>query len=117
MQTLLRSLVIGILTLAMLLMGKPSAFAEPTSIGREAPARAPRTMRGVVNLNTATTLQLQQLPGIGPAKADRIIAWRTRHGPFARVIDLRRVRGFGHKTVKRLEPYLAIQGESTLTMN
>ena len=60
----------------------------------------------MVDLNAAGQAELETLPGIGPAKAQRILAWRARNGPFRRAIDLRRVRGFGRRSVQRLLPYL-----------
>jgi len=81
-------------------------------------ARAPKTSRkeltGKLNLNTATEDQLMLLPSVGPAKADRIVAWRKKNGVFKRTADLRRVKGFGYKTFKRLEPFLDIKGDTTL---
>jgi len=80
--------------------------------------RAPKTSRkemtGKLNLNTATEDQLMLLPSVGPAKADRIVAWRKKNGAFKRTADLRRVKGFGYKTFKRLEPFLDIKGDTTL---
>jgi competence protein ComEA len=80
--------------------------------------RAPKTSRkemtGKINLNTATEDQLMLLPSVGPAKADRIVAWRKKNGAFRRTADLRRVKGFGYKTFKRLEPFLDIKGDTTL---
>ena len=54
------------------------------------------------------------LPSVGPSKADRIVAWRKKNGGFKRIADLRRVKGFGYKTFKRLEPFLDIKGDTTL---
>lgn len=48
-----------------------------------------------VNLNTATLEQLDGLPGVGPVLAQRILDWRTGHGPFATVDQLREVTGIG----------------------
>jgi competence ComEA-like helix-hairpin-helix protein len=83
--------------------GVAAASAEP------APAATPEPVSGRVNLNTASAEQLRRLPGIGTTKAQRIITWRRAHGRFLRVKDLRRVRGFGRKTVVRLEPYLTVR--------
>jgi len=71
-------------------------------------------LTGKLNLNTATEDQLMVLPSVGPAKADRIVTWRKKNGGFKRTADLRRVKGFGYKTFKKLEPYLDIKGDTTL---
>jgi competence protein ComEA len=49
----------------------------------------------VVDLNTADQAALETLPGIGPALAGRILAWRDEHGRFASVDDLLDVSGIG----------------------
>lgn len=54
---------------------------------------------GRVNLNTADRAALETLPRVGPALADRIIAWREANGPFASVDDLLAVAGIGEKTL------------------
>ena len=73
-----------------------------------------KELTGKLNLNTATEDQLMLLPTVGPSKADRIVTWRKKNGAFQRTADLRRVKGFGYKTFKRLEPFLDIKGETTL---
>ncbi|TAL73400.1 MAG: helix-hairpin-helix domain-containing protein [Rhodanobacter sp.] len=55
-----------------------------------------------VNVNRADAATLaQSLDGIGPAKADAIVAWRTANGPFKSVDDLRQVKGIGEATLER----------------
>lgn len=81
----------------------------PRTVGRHG-----KVLVGVVNINTATEEQLQLLPGIGPTKARRIITYRIRHGRFKRVRDLRRVKGFGYKTVKKIAAHLTVRGPTTL---
>jgi competence protein ComEA len=76
--------------------------------------KSAKELTGKLNLNTATEQQLMMLPTVGPAKAERIVTWRKRNGGFKRTADLRRVKGFGYKTFKRLEPFLEIKGETTL---
>ena len=96
---------------------RPSASpARPGGEPDEPPARKSnhKQIAGKLNLNTASEEQLQLLPTVGPAKAERIVAWRAKNGGFKRVADLRRVKGFGYKTFKKLEPYLDIKGDTTL---
>jgi competence protein ComEA len=75
---------------------------------------AGKTLTGVLNINTASTKQLMMLPGVGPAKAERVVEYRKRKGNFARVKDLRRVKGFGYKSVKKLARWLTVKGKTTL---
>ena len=55
-----------------------------------------------VNLNTATVAELQGLPGIGPALAERIVAHRERHGRFKRPQDVVIVRWMSAKRYRRI---------------
>ena len=57
-----------------------------------------------VNLNTATAAQLEELPGVGPVMAGRIIDWRTENGRFSRVEELQEIDGVGPKTYAKLAP-------------
>ena len=52
-----------------------------------------------VHLNTATAQELERLPRIGPKMAQKIIQWRTDHGPFRTLDDLAKVPGIGKKTL------------------
>lgn len=65
-------------------------LAEPSFPGRGGPA-APASAR--VNLNTCGAEELDALPGIGPALAERIVAYRDEHGPFRSADDVRKVPG------------------------
>jgi competence protein ComEA len=94
--------------------GAGSAAPAPPPSAPRAKGTLKRELAGKLNLNSATADQLLLLPTVGPAKAERIIVWRQKNGGFKRVADLRRVKGFGYKTFKRLEPFLAITGDSTL---
>ena len=90
--------------------------ARPGDEPDEPPAKksSHKQLTGKLNLNTANEDQLQLLPTVGPAKAERIVAWRAKNGGFKRVADLRRVKGFGYKTFKKLEPFLDIKGDTTI---
>ena len=56
-----------------------------------------------VNINTATPEELQALTGVGPVLAERIVDYRTEHGPFGAVEDLMEVSGIGEKKLAELE--------------
>jgi len=71
-----------------------------------------KAVDGVVNLNTAAPELLAALPGVGPAKAVGIIAYRTRH-PFRTVDELVRVKGIGRNMVRAMRAHLAVAGPST----
>ena len=63
-----------------------------------------------VNLNTATKEELDGVKGIGPAKAQAIIDYRTKNGPFKTVDDLKNVKGFGDKSVAKMRSELSVDG-------
>ena len=61
-----------------------------------------------IDINKATTLDLQKLPGIGPSLAKRIVAYREKNGPFKRVEDLMAIKGIGFKKWKKIRPYVRV---------
>ena len=61
-----------------------------------------------VNLNTATALELQQVPGIGPSTADKILKMRKSYGPFKSVDDLRAIKGIGPKRMEKMRKYITV---------
>ena len=61
-----------------------------------------------VNLNTATKDELETVKGVGPKKAEAIIAYREKNGPFKTVDDLKKVNGFGDKTVAKIRSELTV---------
>lgn len=63
---------------------------------------------GPVDLNRATAAELEKLPGIGPALAARIVAWRETHGPFKTVEDLLAIPGIGPKTLEGLRDKVTV---------
>lgn len=64
--------------------------------------------RAPVDLNRATQADLEELPGIGPVTAGRILAWREEHGAFTAVAELLEVSGIGERTLEQLEPLVVV---------
>ncbi len=62
---------------------------------------------GKLSLSTATATELEQLPGVGPVLAQRIVSWRTDHGLFRAVDDLNDVSGVGDALMEQLRPLVA----------
>jgi comEA protein len=61
-----------------------------------------------VNLNTATALELQQVPGIGPSTADKILKMRKSYGQFKSADDLRAIEGIGPKRMEKMRKYVTV---------
>ena len=66
-----------------------------------------------VDLNHATLKELTFLKGVGKKKAQRILEFRTRNGPYKMPEDLMKVRGFGKKSVKKLLQFISVNGKTT----
>jgi competence protein ComEA len=80
---------------------------EPTPVEDPVEGKInPAPQRGArVNINTASAKELEKIPGVGPAKAQAIIAGRL----YATIEDLDRVPGIGIKTIERLKPYITCE--------
>lgn len=80
---------------------------DPVVVAAEAPEEE-AVAAARLDLNTATREALIELPGIGPATADRILAWRQANGPFKSVEQLGDVPGVGPRTLERLRPLVSV---------
>ncbi|MDT0248561.1 ComEA family DNA-binding protein [Actinomyces oris] len=80
---------------------QPGGAATPSA--RTAPRKSgDGGASGTVNINTASASELEKLPGIGPALAQRIVEYRDSHGPFASVDSLTDVPGIGKAKLEGL---------------
>jgi competence protein ComEA len=61
-----------------------------------------------VNVNTASSEELQRLPAVGPVTAQNILAARADR-PFRSLADLDRVKGIGPKTLEKLRPFVVVE--------
>ena len=94
----LSSIIVALIALAFaLLTSLPAAHAA-----KKKPPLHP------INLNTATSSELQQVPGIGPSTADKILKMRKSYGPFHSVDDLRAIKGIGAKRLEKMRKYLTV---------
>lgn len=89
--------VIGVLLLFLAVTNLPAVGAE-----------------GKVNINTASTEELTRLPRVGTVVAKRIVEFREKNGKFKQSEDLLLVSGIGDRTFDLIEPYVSLEGETTL---
>lgn len=88
--------------------GASQGGAQPQSARTLTPAGSAQKGSTPVNINTATAEELQTLPRIGPAMAQRIIAWREVHGGFRSVDELDAVPGIGPSMLENLRPLVTV---------
>ena len=92
--------------LLLLTLGVAAANAQGAASG-PAPAAVPAATN-LVNLNTATAAQLETLPGIGKATAERILEYRQKNGGFKKIEELMNVRGVGEKSFLKLKALITV---------
>ncbi len=85
-----------------------AAIASATVTARQPATKVTLAAPGRVNINTASLADLEALPAIGPAIAQRIIEDRTANGPFKQIEDLARVRGISARTVEQLRERITV---------
>ena len=62
-----------------------------------------------ININQASLEELQEIPGIGEARAQAIIAYREETGGFGSIEDIQQVSGIKGKTFEKIEPYITVE--------
>ncbi len=92
--------------LVVLAKGQSAPLAAPAPPG--GPGAPGASSNAPIDLNTATLEQLDTLPGVGPVLAQRILDWRSEHGPFGSKDELREVSGIGEATYADIEPLVRV---------
>ena len=87
-------------------VGEPPSEGSTAVTGAGGSGAAPAA--GRVNLNTASAAELETLPRIGPALAQRILDWRQANGRFAQASDLLKVSGIGQKLFDGLKDQVVV---------
>jgi competence protein ComEA len=93
------------LVLAVIAALQPPAPAAPAPERSQAAGSA---VTAPVDINAASVADLEAVPGIGKALAQRIVDFRQKNGPFAKVDDLLKVQGIGEKSIEKLRPHLTV---------
>ncbi|WP_182354037.1 helix-hairpin-helix domain-containing protein [Flaviflexus huanghaiensis] len=84
----------------------PAPGEEVPAAIEQAPEQAAEPSSGLVNINSAGPAELETLPGVGPAIAQKIIDWRETNGPFSTVEELMEVSGIGPATLANLRDHV-----------
>jgi competence protein ComEA len=88
--------------------GEEGVISPSPSGGSVTPGETSQN-QGKININKADEQEMQNLPGIGPAKAAAIIDYRNTGGPFKTVEDLKNVSGIGDKTFEKLKDLIVVK--------
>jgi comEA protein len=93
-----------------LFLGKPDLIAVPNEELPEQKKQQPvQDKPPFLNINTASSEELQSLSGIGPQMAKKIIQYREENGNFTSVEALMEVKGLGEKTLEKLKPFIGVE--------
>jgi competence protein ComEA len=102
----MRLFSLGMVLIAFLAGASPALAAQG-----KAKAKAAAPITTPVNINTATTAQLEALPGVGARTAQLIVEQRQKNGGFKKIEELMNIKGIGEKSFLKLKPMITVGTE------
>ena len=97
-----------VLLTALFMFGVNSALCASGEMGKQAASETVE-QTAKININSADATQLETLPGIGPATAQKIIDYREANGPFKSVEGIKEVKGIGDKKFDAIKDFVTIE--------
>lgn len=97
-----------ILFASLFLVVSASATTKRLTTGQNENVVQSQNVSAKVNINTADATALETVNGIGPKKAEAIIAYRQQNGRFASIEDIAKVKGIGQKRFAKISQYLTV---------
>ena len=107
----LRILIGTALLLCAVVVAYPFFFVRepsPVVVVTDASSQMEKQENPLININTASEEELQEIPGIGPVLAKRIVEYREANGVFTSVEELQNVSGIGEKTLEKIKPFVVL---------
>lgn len=99
----------AILLLTLTIFVATPLFAAQQTSSTQSNANSTAAVAATINLNTASTAELESLPGIGKTAAANIVAYRTEKGKFKNKQDVVKVKGIGDKTFAKIQHLINVE--------
>jgi competence protein ComEA len=87
----------------------PSKTGQINNEGAMSLASSNSNLPGKININTASSKELEELPGIGEVLAQRIVSYRETNGPFKSIEDLKKVSGIGERKFEAIKDLIVVE--------
>ena len=89
-------------------IGNINSVSAPSNSSSSSSGSSGTNPAGRININMANAAQLDQLPGIGPVIAGRIVEYRNQNGPFRQLTDLKQVSGIGDAVYDKIKDLITL---------
>lgn len=103
----------GFLSMSGLLLLLSLSTLQPGMIHAEPVENSHKAAVSIINVNIASAMEIASIPGLGEKKSLAVIKYREKHGPYAKVEDLKKVDGIGNKLFEKIKPYVTVKADTT----